>query len=131
MACTTISSVSACEDGTFIIQFFCLDENDNITIPTSLYWQLSDKYGNAINSRDFTSGDITGTQTTITIIVNGTETTGSGYTIVLSGDDLAFQSSSDDGVRYIAIKGTYNSDAGIGLNLKGELKFQIQNLINF
>lgn len=131
MSCSSISSTELCRTGTGIIKFFILDEDNNITIPVTIYWQLSDKYGNIIEGFSYALNDITGTEQTITITdSSGNDVTGSGFVIILTGEDLDYDPDTDDGVRYISVKGTYNSQYGSGLTFISEKKFEILNLIN-
>lgn len=127
MACVTTSTVDVCEEGTAKVSFILQDESDDVVIPTSLSWQLSDNIGTVIGSLTFANNDISGTQEIITI----GSVTGYGFVVKLTGDDLAMQNSYDDGKRIFAVQGLYNSDLGDGNKLKGELSFTITNLINF
>ena len=113
MSCITISTVKPREEGTAVITLVFTDEDDNIVVPTSLAWQLSDKNGNIINENTFANNSFTGN------------------TIVLTGDDLSLQSVTDEGDRYFAVQGVYDSSAGSDLPLHDEFKFTICNLINF
>lgn len=127
MSCTTTATINTCEEGVYKISFILQDESDNIVIPNTISWQLSNNIGTIVNNNTFVSNDITGTQETITI--DGV--TGSGFVVLLRGDDLAFQSSYDDGKRIFAIKATYDSTLGSDLPFKSELSFTITNLVNF
>src|SRR6056297_306462 len=127
MSCKTTANITACEEGVYKISFIIQDESDNITVPGTISWQLSNNIGEVINSNTFASNDISGTQETITI----GDLTGSGFVVLLQGDDLAFQSSYDDGQRVFAISATYDSSLGDDLPFKSELTFNITNLVNF
>lgn len=127
MSCTTTATINACEEGVYKVSFILQDESDNVVVPNTIYWQLSDNIGTVINENTFASNDITGTQETITI----DDVTGSGFIVLLQGDDLAFVSSYDDGKRIFAIKATYDSSLGSDLPFKSELSFTITNLVNF
>jgi len=112
MSCLVESTVQPSEEGVGIITLSFTDEDNNVVVPTSLQWQLADKNGAVINSRTFASGSF------------------SGNTVVLSGNDLALQSVTDEGDRYFTVKGLYTSSAGTNLPLIGELKFTICSLVN-
>lgn len=127
MSCITTITTEVCEEGTLKVSFILQDESDNVVIPTSISWQLSDNLGTVINSLTFANNDITGTQETVTV----NSTTGSGFIVRLTGDDLAMQNDYDDGKRIFAVQGLYDSTLGTDNKLKGELSFTITNLINF
>ena len=113
MSCVSEATIQPVEEGVALITMSFTDEDGNSITPDNLAWQLMDKFGNIINDRDFDSGYF------------------SGNTVLLSGDDLALQDDLDDGVRYLGIKGTYDSTYGTSLPLKDEYKFTICSLLNF
>lgn len=94
-----------------IISFF--DENDIAKDPESMKWTLTDASGNVINERE----DVA--------VVDPSSV----ETIVLSGDDLAIISDTDNGKRLFTVEATYNSELGDGLTLNGEANFTIINLV--
>lgn len=102
-------TTKAPENGTYIFVVTFTDEDSVSTIPTALTWSLTDRYGNIINSREDVS--ITPAAT---------------INIVLSGDDLLL-SKPHDNVRILLIEGTYDSDLGSDLPLRGEAVFEIEN----
>jgi hypothetical protein len=131
MTCTSTATIEPAEKGTAIIKFFCTDEEDNIVNPDPLQWQLVDKNGSIKNNTDFTNNDIAGTEQSITISIDGEYVTGLGYVVVLSGNDLAIDDSTDEGERYFGVQGTYDSTYGSDLPLHNEYKFNICELKNF
>lgn len=48
--------------------------------------------------------------------------------VVLSGEDLRLWPN-DHGIRRLLVEVTYNSDAGEGLPVTGEVEFQIEDLV--
>jgi len=99
------------EKGTYVITAAFTDENSQAKIPTTLEWKLTDKSGNVINSRSAV-----------------TLTPAASVSIVLSGDDLALSSLSDDGQRAFLLTGTYDSNLGSDLPIKEEARFTVANL---
>jgi hypothetical protein len=109
-----ISEDYAVEQSTFAIDLSFTDEDDSAVEPDTVLWTLTDEEGNVINDREDES-----------------ETPGSTMTVLLSGDDLAFQAgeSGDSVWRILTIEATYTSDLGAGLLLKDSLKFPLRNLV--
>ena len=106
------------EDSTFVVNVVLDDEEGNVITPSSMTWGLFDNEGNVINSRS-------------SVTVNSI---GSSTNIVLSGDDLAIESSvlSLTVERILRVNATYNpvdSNLGVSLNIKQEFHFFIRNLI--
>ena len=87
------------------------DENGAPTTPVTITWTLSDQNGQTINGR-----------------VNVSLTPGA--SILLDGPDLAILSPTDQGLRILTIKATYNSSLGSGLPINQEFGFQVNNLVN-
>lgn len=112
MSCITISPVNPKEESTAVITLSFLDEDEGVVTPSDLEWQLVDRLGSIVNDLDFASNSFTGTE------------------IVLTGDDLSLSGVDDDGDRYFCVRGIYDSSAGTGLSITGELKFTICNLLN-
>lgn len=108
----TISPTNPLDGGTAVIEMTFTDEDGEAVVPTGLEWQLSDKFGDVIGTMTFANGSFTGD------------------TIVLSGTDLVLADADDSGERYFGVKGLYDSSAGTGLSLVGELKFTILDLKN-
>jgi hypothetical protein len=104
----------AVEQSTFAVDLAFTDEDEAAVTPDTVSWTLTDKQGNVINDHEDES-----------------ETPGSSMTILLSGDDLAFQAgeSGDSVWRILTIEATYTSDLGAGLPLKDSLKFPLRNLV--
>lgn len=109
-----ISDDYAVEKSTFAVDLAFTDEDDAAVAPDSVLWTLTDEDGNVINDREDES-----------------ETPGSTMTILLSGDDLAFQAgeSGESVWRVLTIEATYTSDLGARLPLKDSLKFPLRNLV--
>ena len=82
-----------------------------ITPNAGLTWSLTDKDGTPINER-----------IAVPLVSS------SSVIIVLSGDDLVLNGGYPV-MRYVTIKGTYNSILGDNLELKDEVAFQIENLV--
>lgn len=100
---------NAIEEGTYIITASFTDEDGEAVVPDAVAWTLTDRLGNVINDRE----DVVFTPAT-------------SVEIVLTGDDLAIGTRGS--LRIVTIEGTYDSDAGSGLHLKDEVRFQIDNL---
>ena len=110
----TYLTTRAIEESTYIITATFTDEDDNPVTPNDgMTWTLTDEDGNVINNRS-----------------NVAVTESSSIDIVLSGDDLAYQSEGDSGRRILTLQGTYNSNAGLNLKVKDEAIFNIHNLKN-
>lgn len=97
------------EEGTAVVTMTFLDFDGEPVTPVTRAWQLMKRDGTIINNRTFASGAFSGT------------------TVVLSGDDLALDSTKDI-VRIFAIQGTYNHALGNGLPFTEEVEFNIRNL---
>ena len=102
------------EESTFKITASFTDAEGDAVTPNTIKWTLTDIDGNVINSRSDVS-----------------ETPATSIDIILSGDDLAFQS----GETYVAeriltIEATYNSTEGTDLPLNEEAHFYIDALTN-
>jgi hypothetical protein len=103
---------NAVERSTYPISISFTDENgDPMTPNIGLNWTLTDAEGSVINSRN-----------AVTITPDET------VQIVLSGADLAIP---DRGGRrrILTIEGTYDSSLGSGLPIKGQAKFEIEQLV--
>jgi len=110
----TTLTTHAAEQGTFVITVAFLDEDGAAEDVKTATWTLTDKDGTVINSR---------TNVTITDPTSSED-------IVLSGDDLAFQTGeSNTAIRILTVEATYDSDAGSDLPLKESVEFIIDNLI--
>jgi len=112
MSCISISDTNPCDGGSAVITLAFEDEDENVVVPSNLQWQLMNKHLEIMNSLSFANNDFTGD------------------TVVLSGDDITLEDSSDSGERYFCVKGLYTSDAGADLPIIGELKFTIQDIRN-
>lgn len=110
MATVTVSAEIAKENGTFVEQFYCTDEDGAVVTPNAIVYDLSDGSGEIVNSRSSASV----TPSTL-------------MTVVLSGADLAISGSS---VRVMTIRATYNSTLGTSMPLNDERIFYIEKLVN-
>jgi len=107
---TTNLSVMPKEQGTIVINCTLLDEQNNEVVPYELSYILSDKSDR--------------------VIKEDTITPDSNITIVFTGDDLALteeEQVAGSGVRYLTLKGRYNSSVGGGLHLVDSCKFDVLN----
>jgi len=102
------------EEGTFVVTCAWKDSNGTAVTPDSATWTLTDEDGDTINSRSEVS-------------ISSPATTND---IVLSGDDLAIQATTDNGKRILTAEAIYDSDEGSNLPLKDEYIFYIENLTN-
>ena len=108
----TVCEVRPKEKSTFIITATFRDEEGELVIPKSgLNWTLTDRQGNIVNGRE------------AVVISPSTE-----VNIVLTGDDLAVDSTLDSVKRYLSIRGTYDSTYGTDLNITDEYEFEIDDL---
>lgn len=106
-------TTQAVEKSTFPVTADFTDEDGASVIPNTLFWTLTDRYGNVINSRE----DVE------------IETPAASVTVVLSGDDLALLTSDPfDYERYMSFEGTYDSDLGSNLPLNDGVQFEIYPL---
>lgn len=102
------------EKGTAVFTVAFTDEDGSAVTPGAATWTLTDKKGNAINSR-----------TAVTISPLSTS-----VTIVLSGDDLALGSeTTSDHERHLTVEYTYTSSAGSDLPGKAVAIFHIEDLV--
>ena len=106
-------TINAIEESTFVINVAFTDEDGDATTPTAATWTLTDCDGSIMNSRE----DVT---------ISSLDTN---VDVVLSGDDLALQSSTDDGKRVFLVEGTYDSTLATGLQFKDQCDFYIADLI--
>jgi hypothetical protein len=104
-------NVSPDEGSTFIISVDFQDSDGSAVIPNSATWSMLDVNGEAVNGR---------LDVPITPLA-------SSYDIVLTCDDLLI--GAQGATRIIFIKADYDSSAGSGLCLKGEVSFTINNLV--
>jgi hypothetical protein len=107
----TLLTTHAAEGGTYAITGAFTDDAGSAVSPDTLKWTLTNDSGTVINSRQDVS----------------ISTPTSSETVVLSGDDLSI--GSNGVVRVFTFEGTYTSDLGSGLPLKGQATFVIDNLI--
>lgn len=110
----TVLTTDIVEKSTAIITASFEDEDGIAVTPDTLTWTLTDVDGTVINSKE-----------------DEELTPATSVDIVLSGDDLAFQSAESGKkrvTRKLLVEGAYTSDAGAGLPIKDEVQFTIRNL---
>jgi hypothetical protein len=101
------------ERGTYAVRITFADEDGAAVVPNSgLTWTLTDALGTVVNSR-------TGVALT----------SASTVTVVLSGADLALNSSYEGRRRVLLVQGTYSGDLGSNLPIKQEFEFSIRDLV--
>ena len=88
------------------------DDDGAAVVPSSVKWSLMQRDRSVINSRQ-------------SVVISPATT----VTIVLSGDDLALQSTSDVGARVLTVYAEYSSTLGTDLPLLDEAYFDITDLI--
>lgn len=103
-------SEHAVERSTYVITAAFTDEDDNAVAPIAIAWSLKTIRGEIINSRD-------GIALTPATAVD----------IVLTGADLAIPDTEDKKV-IVELVGTYDSNAGAGLNLTESVTLSIDPL---
>ena len=100
----------AVKSSTFAINIVVKDEDGSAIIPATAKWKLTDEEGTVINSRSEVP------------ISSPSES----MDVVLSGNDLSFQTSENDiAYRRFIAWGTYNSDLGTGLPFYGSTTFRV------
>lgn len=102
---------TAVEKSTYVVDLSFTDEDGTAVVPDTITWSIRDNAGNIVNSRDAVSA-----------------TPASTVTIVLSGDDLAYDAYTKT-ARTLTIEATYTSTAGAGLPLKDEHTIPIRGLV--
>lgn len=101
----------AIEQSTFLILVSFVDAQGSEIIPTAANWTLTDRYGTVINGRQHVD------------VINLAAEIG----ILLKGDDLQVVPS---GVtRVLTVEAYYDSILGVGLPVKDECRFEVQNLL--
>jgi len=108
----SVLTTRAKEESTYIITVAIEDEDGNAVAPSTMYWTLTDADGTVINSRSAVE---------IAIPESSND-------IVLTGDDLAV-TESGDAVRELAVWGTYDSDAGVGLSFSDAIRFVVDQIV--
>ena len=101
----------AVERSTFVILVAFLDADALPVLPTAVNWTLTDRYGAVVNGR--ANVDVQDLATEISI--------------VLKGDDL--QVLPTGVTRVLTVEGYYDSSLGVGLPVKDECCFEVQNLL--
>ena len=103
----------ALPNNTYAVTFAFTDEDGSAVTPNEgCTWTLRDYSGNVVNSRS-------------AVAITEAET----VEIALKGNDLASQGVEDNGIRVIAIDGTYDSDLGTDLPLDQSAQFVISDVI--
>lgn len=101
----------AVEQSTFVVLVSFADADNAPVTPTAANWTLTDRFGTVINGRQH-----------VDIQALGPE-----VGIVLTGPDLQVLPS---GVtRVLTVEAYYDSSLGVGLPVKDECRFEVQNLL--
>ncbi len=100
----------AVEGSTYVIQISLYKEDASPVVPNAALWSMRDNYARVVNSRQ----DVP--------LVPATA-----MTIVLSGDDLAYEPNSKS-MRSVTVTGTYDGDYGTDLPVAEEFSFSIRPL---
>ncbi len=108
---TAYLTAKAIEKSTFPVTAAFTDETGAPVVPLTLKWTLTDAAGNVINNR--LDVDIS--------------TPAASVDIVLTGADL--DADGNGTLRYLTIRGTYNSSLGNGLALVEAVRFEIDDLV--
>lgn len=107
----TTLNTPAVEGSTYIVTTAAVNEDGDAVTFKTFAWTLTDVDGTVINT------------TTVA-------TPGASVSVVLTGTDLALQSGeSGETVRVLTVEGTYDSDAGTSLPIKGACKFVLEDLV--
>ena len=106
MSVTASLSVDVLQGGTIVLTASFTDEDGNSVVPNTLTYTLLDAYEEVVNTLE-----------------DQTITPASSVEVVLSGDDLP-----DAVSYYFVVEGTYDSDAGTDLPLKGYATFTVTRL---
>ena len=104
------------EEGSFLLTHTFLDLSGAAVVPNEASWTLTDKSGTVINDRE-----------DVVITIGGTDST---VSIVLQGDDLALPDPFDN-LRIVTINAIYD-DTGTSQNnlpYREEIRFYIDNLV--
>jgi hypothetical protein len=99
------------EEGTAIFRLVCKDEDGVLTIPVTMFWDLTALDGKVIAYNQA----IAVLANTMYLPVYGTNMR------ILEGEESY-------GERLITFRGTYNSTRGNNLPLRKQIKFRVQNL---
>lgn len=102
---------AAQELSTYAVDVSFLDEEEAAAVLRSITWRLTRRDGAVVNSRSAEA-------------VSGTH---SGITIALTGDDLR-RWDNDSGLRYLTVRGVYDSALGDNLSHSSEAEFVVQGL---
>lgn len=105
----------ATEKSSYVITAVFRDEDNDLVVPNSITWTLSNKGGIVINDR----GDV------------NVETPSSSIDIVLSGDDLALlsgEAGAENVERRLTIEAVYDSERADNLPLRDSVRFYLRNL---
>ena len=105
----------AVEQSSAFINVTFYDEDDDLVVPDSITWTLTDENGTIINEREDEAVSVPA----------------SSITIVLTGDDLAFLSgeTADAVNRILMIEAVYDSDLQEDLAFKDAVVFPLVNLV--
>lgn len=103
---------AAKEKSTYIVTVtFTAEDGTTSMVPDTMTWSLRDNYGNIVNSRSSVSASVA-----------------TAVTIVLSGNDLVFEQNSLS-QRILVVEATYTSTNGVGLPLKDQTSFAVEDIV--
>ena len=106
-------STHAMEKSSYIITATFTDEDGDAVIPATIKWTLSTAKGVIVNGRE-----------NVAVAVPAAE-----VEVLLSGEDLKILSGEvNQAVRLFTVNATYDSALGIGLPLKGAIRFIVEDL---
>lgn len=102
------------EGGAYFINIATVDETGAAKAPLTLNWTLTDNTGQVIiNNRE--EVDIPSPAASEDVVLNDADCA------LLDGE------TAKEIIRIFTVKGTYNSDLGSGLNLRGQCQFYLDN----
>lgn len=105
----TALTVTPVDRGVIVVTMAFTDAGGTATVPNSITWTLTDRYGTVINERE----DVT------------VATPAASVSVTLSGDDLDHN---DGAFRRFIVDAEYDSTEGSGLPLRGMAYFPIEDI---
>ena len=116
------------ERSTYIVNAVFTDEDDELAVPASMVWTLTDKDKNVVNSKENIPVSPLASVSAIVLsgldlVVTDGEITEANQNPNVSTDPILVD-------RFITFVGTYDSTLGNGLPLTAEYVFSLENFIN-